>query len=203
MSTPSEAWSIKHTPAPHDEKFWRRALSHRPTEPYTGNIQPSGEPVAVGTGEDSSYFSSKAVADVIGLTFRQLDYWAKTGVVSPSGVQDDRRLYSYQDLLVLKAVKTLLDAGLRLESVRSVAGYLRNLSVDEMRDTNLIVSGVGSVLVRSGDEIVELLRHGQGVLNILPLAGVKDEVDAAIIELLPKNAIPLPVAHMLARRPGA
>ena len=94
-----------------------------------------------------------------------------------------RRLYSYRDLLELKAIKTLLDAGIRLEMVREVFSYLSSELDEDVTQVNLVISGNKSVLVRSGEEIVDLLQNGQGVLNILPLAGVKEEVDAKIVDL--------------------
>ncbi len=137
-------------------------------------------------------FSGKQAAEVVGITYRQLDYWARTDLVRPAladaAGSGSRRLYSYRNLLELKAIKTLLDAGIRLESVREVFRYLRDNLGEDVTSVNLVISGKGSVLVRSGEEIVDLLRQGQGVLNILPLAGVQDEVKAKIVELYPARA---------------
>ena len=63
-----------------------------------------------------------------------------------------------------------------------------SLIYTDVTTANLVISGKGSVLVRTGDELLDLLRNGQGVLNILPLGGVKDDVDAAIVELFPEVA---------------
>ncbi len=139
------------------------------------------------TIEDS--FSGKRTAEIVGITYRQLDYWARTDLVRPS-VTDaagsgSRRLYSYQDLLELKVIKTLLDAGIRLESVREAFGFLRDRLGEDVSTANLVINGSRSVVVRSGDELIDLLRKGQGVLNILPMAGVKTEIDAAIVQLYP------------------
>jgi DNA-binding transcriptional MerR regulator len=137
-------------------------------------------------------FSGKQAAEVVGITYRQLDYWARTDLVRPALADaqgsGSRRLYSYRNLLELKAIKTLLDAGIRLESVREVFRYLRDNLGEDVTSVNLVISGKGSVLVRSGEEIVDLLRQGQGVLNILPLAGVQDEVQAKIVELYPSRS---------------
>ncbi|HEV8296239.1 MAG TPA: MerR family transcriptional regulator [Acidimicrobiales bacterium] len=142
-------------------------------------------------GAETGY-SGKHAAQVVGITYRQLDYWARTDLVRPSLADaqgsGSRRLYTYRDLLELKAIKNLLDAGIRLESVREVFRYLRDKLGEDVTTVNLVISGNRSVLVRSGEEIIDLLRQGQGVLNILPLAGVKEEVDAAIVELFPTRA---------------
>ena len=117
--------------------------------------------------------------------FAQTPSGGSSGSTQGSG---SRRRYTYRDLLELKAIKNLLDAGIRLESVREVFRYLRDNLGEDVTTVNLVISGNQSVLVRSGEEIIDLLRQGQGVLNILPLAGVKDEVDAAIIQLFPAHA---------------
>lgn len=137
-------------------------------------------------------YSGKRTAEIVGITYRQLDYWARTDLVRPSLAvakgSGSRRLYSYRDLLELKVIKSLLDAGIKLESVRNVFAYLRDNLGEDVTSVNLVISGSKSVLVQSGEEIIDLLHQGQGVLNILPLAGVKEEIDAAIVELRPDEA---------------
>ncbi len=138
-------------------------------------------------------FSGKKTAEIVGITYRQLDYWARTDLISPSLARavgsGSRRLYSYRDLLELKVIKNLLDSGIRLESVREVFSYLRDNLGADVTTVNLVISGNRSVLVQSGEEIIDLLAKGQGVLNILPLAGVKEEVDAKLVELFPDTEI--------------
>ena len=134
-------------------------------------------------------YSARSSAEIVGITYRQLDYWARTNLVRPSLTDAEgsgsRRRYSYRDLLELKAIKTLLDAGIRLERVRRVFEFLYETLDEDVVEVNLVISG-DSVLVRRGeDEVIDLLRKGQGVLNILPLAGVKEDLDATIVELFP------------------
>lgn len=134
-------------------------------------------------------FSGKRTAEIVGITYRQLDYWARTDLVRPS-ISDatgsgSRRRYGYQDLLELKVIKTLLDAGIRLEMVREAFSFLREQLGEDIAAANLVINGSKSVVARSGQELIDILQNGQGVLNILPLAGVKEEIDAAIIELRP------------------
>ena len=134
-------------------------------------------------------YSGKRAAEIVGITYRQLDYWARTDLVKPSLAtakgSGSRRLYSYRDLLELKVIKNLLDSGIKLENVREVFAYLRDNLGEDVTSVNLVISGNKSVLVQSGEEIIDLLQQGQGVLNILPLAGVKEEVDSAIVEPRP------------------
>lgn len=134
-------------------------------------------------------FSGAKAAEVVGITYRQLDYWARTDLVRPS-LEDakgsgSRRRYGYRDLLELKVIKALLDAGIRLETVRDVFSYLRDQLGEDVTRANLVIQGNSSVLIQTDGELIDLVKKGQGVLNILPLAGVKEEVDAAIVELRP------------------
>ncbi len=128
----------------------------------------------------------------MGITYRQLDYWARTDLVRPTladaSGSGSRRRYSYRDLLELKVIKSLLDSGIRLEQVRKVFAYLRNHLGEDVASANLVIDGSNSVVVNTGKELIDLLQNGQGVLNVLPLAGVKEEVDAAIVSLYPDMA---------------
>lgn len=137
-------------------------------------------------------FSGKRAAEIVGITYRQLDYWARTDLVRPS-VADargsgSRRKYSYRDLLELKVIKNLLDAGIKLESVRDAFAYLRENLGEDIASANLVIAGNRSVVVQSDEELIDVLRGGQGVLNILTLGNVKDELDAAIVQLHPATA---------------
>jgi DNA-binding transcriptional MerR regulator len=134
-------------------------------------------------------FSGAKAAEIVGITYRQLDYWARTDLVRPS-LHDakgsgSRRRYSYRDLLELRAIKSLLDAGIKLETVREVFAYLRDQLGEDITTANLVIQGSSSVVIQNDGELVDLVKKGQGVLNILPLAGVKEEVDARIVELRP------------------
>ena len=139
----------------------------------------------------AEHFSGKKAAEIVGITYRQLDYWARTDLVRPS-VADatgsgSRRRYSYRDLLELKVVKTLLDNGIKLESVREAFSYLRDHLGEDIASAQLIISGGSAILVRDDDEMLDVLKRGQGVMtNLLSLGGVQREVDDAIVELFPK-----------------
>ena len=135
-------------------------------------------------------FSTQRTAEIVGVTYRQLDYWARTDLVKPSLVtasgSGSRRLYSYRDLLELKVIKNLLDNGIRLEQIRKIFLYLRDDLGTDVSTAQLVISGTASVVVHTGDEIIELLQKGQTALNVLSLAGVKKQVDAAIVSLFPE-----------------
>ena len=128
-------------------------------------------------------FSGRKAAEIVGISYRQLDYWARTDLVRPSLAEatgsGSRRSYAYLDLLELKVIKTLLDAGIKLESVRQVFSFLREQLGQDITAANLVISGQ-TVMLKSGEELIDVLAKGQGVFNILPLAGVRDEIDARV-----------------------
>jgi DNA-binding transcriptional MerR regulator len=126
------------------------------------------------------------VCSIVGITYRQLDYWARTGLLGPSISQakgsGSQRVYSYSDLVQLKVIKRLLDAGVSLQAARRAIECLRSAGED-LASANLVIDDRHSVLAHSGEEIVDLLKGGQTVLNIVPLGGVVSELHAAITEL--------------------
>jgi DNA-binding transcriptional MerR regulator len=136
-------------------------------------------------------FSGTQAAQIVGISYRQLDYWARTDLVRPSLTDaqgsGSRRLYSYGDLLELKVIKKLLDAGLKLESVRDVFEYLRANVTTDIAAAHLVIDG-SQVIVCDGDQWIDVVRRGQGVLNVLGVAGVKHELDQ-LIELRPDSAM--------------
>ena len=139
-------------------------------------------------------FSGTQAAEVVGISYRQLDYWARTNLVRPSSLDaagsGSRRVYSYRDLLELRVIKNLLDAGIKLESVREVFNYLRNHVDTEIAAAHIVISGQ-SVVLCQGDQLVDVLRNGQGVLNVLPLSGVKEQVDSQILRIERAKARPV------------
>jgi DNA-binding transcriptional MerR regulator len=136
-------------------------------------------------------YSGAKAAEIVGITYRQLDYWARTDLVRPSLVDatgsGSRRRYSYRDLLELRVIKSLLDAGIKLESVREVFSYLRENLGEDIATANLVIQGNQAVLVRDGGELIDLVKKGQGVLNVLALSHVVDDIDARIVELRPTS----------------
>jgi DNA-binding transcriptional MerR regulator len=130
-------------------------------------------------------FSGKRAAEIVGITYRQLDYWARTDLIRPSladaGGSGTRRRYSYKDLLELKVIKRLLDAGIKLESIREAFEYLRERLGEDVASAHLVIDGTSAVLVR-GNELIDVVNRyqGQGVLNLLPMDGVIEELDTAV-----------------------
>ncbi|MEI6401615.1 MAG: MerR family transcriptional regulator [Actinomycetota bacterium] len=141
---------------------------------------------------DEQGYSGTKAANIVGISYRQLDYWARTDLVRPS-LSDahgsgSRRMYSYRDLLELRVIKSLLDAGIKLESVRQAFRYLREHVDSDIAAATLVISG-SDVVLCEGDMLIDVVRRaGQGVLNVLPLGGVKDDLDAQLVALEPGRA---------------
>jgi len=136
---------------------------------------------------DQEGFRGPQVCSIVGISYRQLDYWDRTGLSRPSLAKargsGSQRLYSYRDLLELRMIKQLLDGGVNLRQARRAIECLRESVGEDLTTANLVIVGEGSVLVRTGEEIIDLLRGGQGVFNVVPLAGVLGEVDAGILRI--------------------
>jgi DNA-binding transcriptional MerR regulator len=131
-------------------------------------------------------FSGTKAASIVGITYRQLDYWARTDLVRPSLADatgsGSRRLYSYRDLLELRVIKSLLDAGIKLESVRTAFEYLREHVDTDIAAAHLVISG-NDVLLCDGDQLIDVMRRGQGVLNVLAIGGLKIGLDEQLVRL--------------------
>jgi DNA-binding transcriptional MerR regulator len=121
-----------------------------------------------------------------GISYRQLDYWARTGLVEPSvraaHGSGSQRLYSFRDILVLKVVKRLLDTGISLQQIRAAVQHLRDRGTDDLAQVTLMSDGVSVYECTSPDEVVDLLAGGQGVFGIA-LGRVWQEVAGELAEL--------------------
>lgn len=125
------------------------------------------------------------------ITYRQLDYWARTGLVEPSvrpatgsGTQ---RLYSFRDILVLKVVKRLLDTGVSLQNIRASVAHLRERGVEDLATLTLMSDGASVYECTSEDQVIDLVRGGQGVFGIA-VGKVWDEVEGKLLQLPTESA---------------
>ena len=126
-------------------------------------------PAADGESGDIGYRGPTACA-AAGITYRQLDYWARTALVEPSvraaHGSGSQRLYSFRDILVLKVVKRLLDTGISLQQIRAAVQHLRDRGTEDLAQVTLMSDGVSVYECTSADEVVDLLQGGQGVFGI-------------------------------------
>ena len=126
-------------------------------------------------------FRGPTVCSLIGITYRQLDYWARTDLLRPSVTAANQRRYSYRDLLELKLIKRLLDAGISLQSTRQAIECLRTAG-SNVASVHLAVDNCQSTLA-SSEEVVDLLSEARSVISVIPLSGIVSELDDAICEL--------------------
>ncbi len=121
-----------------------------------------------------------------GITYRQLDYWARTKLVEPSlrnaSGSGSARLYSFRDILVLKVVKRLLDTGVSLQQIRAAIEHLRERGVDDLAQITLMSDGASVYECTSHDEVIDLVQGGQGVFGIA-VGRVWREVEGSLAEL--------------------
>ena len=155
-------------------------------------------PDSGGSGPHPGEMSDEAVGyrgvtacHAAGISYRQLDYWARTGLVVP-GVRDasgsgTQRLYSFRDIVVLKVVKRLLDAGVSLQNIRKAIETLRQWGEDDLATMTLISDGTTVYECRSAEEVVDLLQGGQGVFGIA-LGKVWREVEGELAHLPSERA---------------
>lgn len=119
---------------------------------------------------DEQGFRAPEVERLVGISYRQLDYWARTGLVSPSirsaGGSGTQRLYSFQDILVLRVIKSLLDAGVTLQRIRTAIEFLRSHLKEPPHQVTLMSDGDKIYAAESPDEVIDLLQRGQGVFAI-------------------------------------
>jgi DNA-binding transcriptional MerR regulator len=138
-----------------------------------------------GQPEDLGYRGPTACS-AAGISYRQLDYWARTGLVEPSvrpaSGSGTQRLYSFRDILVLKVVKRLLDTGISLQQIRSAVTHLRERGSANLAEVTLMSDGVSVYEFTSPDEVVDLLQGGQGVFAIA-LGRIWQEVEGSLAEL--------------------
>ena len=133
-------------------------------------------------------YSSGEVERLLGLTQRQLGYWAATHVVEPMesrGTGTGRRLrFSFDDLVRLSVIKRLLDAGMSLRAVRQSIEFLRTLPdvTEPLRDIYLTSDGRTIYAHQGADQVLDALRGGQMVLA-LGLEGVMKDLRTQIVEL--------------------
>ena len=142
-------------------------------------------------------FRGPQACSIVGITYRQLDYWARTGLVRP-GLKEARgsgtqRLYSFRDLVHLRVIRSLLDAGVSLPKIRKAIRYIADELKAPLEQVTLMSDGKSIYAATSGSEIVDLLQKGQGVFGIA-LGRVYEELEGAV-KRFAATPEPATVAH--------
>jgi DNA-binding transcriptional MerR regulator len=142
---------------------------------------------------DDVGYRGPTACSAAGITYRQLDYWARTGLVEPTvrtaGGSGTQRLYSFRDVLLLKVIKRLLDAGVSLQQIRSAVHHLRERGTEDITRVTLMSDGATVYECRSADEVIDLLQGGQGVFGIA-IGGVWREIEGSLAEMPSEKAAP-------------
>lgn len=138
------------------------------------------------TARELAGYRGAIACSAAGISYRQLDYWARTGLVEPSirtaSGSGTSRLYSFRDILVLKIVKRLLDTGISLQNVRSAVDHLRVRGTEDLATLTLMSDGASIYECASADDVIDLLAGGQGVFGIA-IGSVWREVEGTLAEL--------------------
>ncbi|GAA1463112.1 MerR family transcriptional regulator [Williamsia maris] len=160
------------------------AASARPTQGTLDDIAPGLFPNDTVPDELVGYRVPSA-CQIAGITYRQLDYWARTSLVVPSirsaAGSGSQRLYSFKDILVLKIVKRLLDTGISLQNIRVAVDHLRKRGVEDLARITLFSDGTTVYECTSAEEVVDLLQGGQGVFGIA-VSGAMRELSGTIAD---------------------
>jgi DNA-binding transcriptional MerR regulator len=139
--------------------------------------------------DDEAGYRGAIAARAAGISYRQLDYWARTGLVEPTvrgaAGSGSQRLYGFRDILVLKLVKRLLDTGISLQQIRTAVNQLRESGVNDLAQTTLMSDGASVYLCTSNDEVIDLVSRGQGVFGIA-VGKVLREVETTLVEFEPQ-----------------
>ncbi|CAN5519966.1 MerR family transcriptional regulator [soil metagenome] len=136
-------------------------------------------------------YRGPTACNAAGITYRQLDYWARTGLIEPTvrGAKGSgsQRLYSFRDILILKVIKRLLDAGISLQQIRTAVAHLRERGTDDLTRVTLMSDGASVYECTSNDEVIDLLQGGQGVFGIA-IGGVWREIEGTLAALPSERA---------------
>ncbi|QJU53310.1 MerR family transcriptional regulator [Herbiconiux sp. KACC 21604] len=151
--------------------------------------------------DNAEGYRGAVAARAAGITYRQLDYWARTALVEPTvrgaAGSGSQRLYGFRDILVLKLVKRLLDTGISLQQIRTAINQLREAGINDLAQTTLMSDGASVYLCTSNDEVIDLVSRGQGVFGIA-VGKVLREVENSLVDLDP--AVADPADELAARR---
>ena len=156
----------------------------------SGASRYAAEPVLFTDGlpdlDESAGYRGTVAAKAAGISYRQLDYWARTQLVEPTvrgaAGSGSQRLYGFRDILVLKLVKRLLDTGISLQQIRVAVNQLRESGINDLAQTTLMSDGASVYLCTSNDEVIDLVSRGQGVFGIA-VGKVLREVESSLVEL--------------------
>lgn len=167
-------------------------------QPVQGTLFEAASPT-----DETVGYRGPTVCQITGITYRQLDYWTRTNLVTASiasaAGSGSHRLYSFRDLLMIKMIKALIDAGISLQNVRKAVDHLAARGVEDLSGLTLMSDGVSVYECRSAEDVTDLLAGGQGVFG-LAVPGLVKDLSATITELETSASNRQPVDELAARR---
>ncbi|WP_312980451.1 MerR family transcriptional regulator [Corynebacterium sp.] len=167
-------------------------------QPVQGTLFEAARPT-----DETVGYRGPTVCQITGVTYRQLDYWTRTNLVTASiasaAGSGSHRLYSFRDLLMIKMIKALIDAGISLQNVRKAVDHLAARGVEDLSGLTLMSDGVSVYECRSADDVTDLLAGGQGVFG-LAVPGLVKDLSATITQLGSSTSGGQPVDELAARR---
>lgn len=144
--------------------------------------------------DETAGYRGLVAARAAGITYRQLDYWARTSLVEPTirgaAGSGSQRLYGFRDILVLKLIKSLLVTGISLQQIRTAVEQLRESGITDLAQTTLMSDGASVYLCTSNDEVIDLVSRGQGVFGIA-VGKVLREVESSLVQINADQADPM------------
>lgn len=143
------------------------------TAKAVGARQPKAE-----SSTGAELFRTRDVIEILGLSRRQLQYWAQTGLVAPSvKTRGGHHRYTFEDLVALKATKRLIDAGVSVQRIRKSISALREIlpNVDRPLSELILVATGEVVLVFMEGVAFEAVSGQEWVFEV---AKFQREVDA-------------------------
>ncbi|WP_288296298.1 MerR family transcriptional regulator [uncultured Bifidobacterium sp.] len=143
-----------------------------------------GELFATEDAEDTRRgYRGTVASKVAGITYRQLDYWARKQIVEPSITPShgsgSRRLYSFKDVVILAVSKRLLDAGVNLQNVTAAIGFLSRRTTAQLADVTIMCDGQQVYECTTSEQMLNLLRSGKAVFGV-SVGSLWHEIDEAL-----------------------
>ncbi|NMM99716.1 transcriptional regulator [Bifidobacterium sp. DSM 109958] len=143
-----------------------------------------GELFEVSDAQDAKRgYRGTVASKVAGITYRQLDYWARKQIVepsiNPSHGSGSRRLYSFKDVVILAVSKRLLDAGVNLQNVTTAIGFLTQRTAAQLENVTIMCDGDEVHECTTNEQVIELVHSGKAVFGV-SVGSLWHQIDAAL-----------------------
>ena len=137
-------------------------------------------------------YTGPEVCKITGITYRQLDHWTTSSLIKASirnlKGSGFHRVYSFQDIIQIKLVNKLREAGVSLQKIRIALKNIESILGDNINisDVSVFSDGKSIYVISDNDQMIDLLKKGQAVFGI-SLGPVHTEAEAEIFSLYPEK----------------